>query len=203
MTRTLTITRAAPALGEIWSLKSWREAGKSGPPIGNFTAVTLYPEPKLGTGGQSNWVELELTEINWIKSLNVNSYKAWRWADGPLGELGTIYLGQNWETDEIVRWPRIALASYDNQPQETRNRVRVLEYANGFARIASVPREASYGAYESFPYFIHTSYTVYPDGHTGTQALYRMPLFDPASGFKISAGAAGLWLPVEWLHSRI
>lgn len=178
--------------GSLWYLKSWREAGKAGLSAGNFTAVTLFADPLGKTGGQTNWVWLDKEYVDWVKSINLYSYKPWNWA---AQYDGTIYLTNS---DGTVRWPRIALGSPDDDAG-IKNQVSVLEYRTGYVRIAGIPR----GSFTDKPWLIHYAYTVFPDGWTSPNPLYRMPLLDPASGYKISQGETGLWLEEKWLHSRV
>ncbi len=192
-------------VGELWYLKSWREAGKAGLSVGNFTAITLQPQPlDHSGGGQSCWVELNLPEIRWIQQINTASVRTWGWACENVP--GTLYLGTHDDEyqETTVRWPRIALGSPDTSFLSLRNQVRVLEYSGDhrYARIEGIPRSADYSRFAARRDLVLTAYTVYPDGRSGEEPLYRMPLFDPST-FKSSLGGTGLWLETSWLHSRV
>lgn len=186
---------------DIWYLKSWREAGRPGLDVGNFTAITLFADPKGVTGGQTNWVWLDVREVAWIKSINVNSYRLWNWACQPDGKIYLTNENDNPYQTITVRWPRIALGSPDDVDVSRRNQVRVLEWVGNYVRIDSIAEGMDYSKVTA-PWLIQTAYTVFPDGHSGSNPLYKMPLFDPASGYKVSLGERGLWLDTKWLHSR-
>lgn len=177
----------------LWYLHSWREAEKDALPAGNFTAIGLFDGPDLKTAGQTCWVELGVSEIGWIQQLNINSYKGWNWA---CGKDGKIYLTN---ADGTVRWPRICLGSPDDAESNQRNMVQVLEETWNAVRIAAIP----HGQFIDKPWLVQTSYLVTTAGYTNDVPWYKMPLFDPASGYKVSMGNTGLWLEKKWLHSRV
>ncbi len=197
-----------PSLGEIWTLKSRKEAGEPVElEVGNFSAVTLFADPKGITGGQACWAKLGAAEIAWIKRLNPEpEYKPWRWACKVTnGGLYETVGGVDPELATSILWFRITLHSPDGVDLAHRNQVRVLEYSPDhlFCRVASIPKDSDYSRYEQFPYFIPYAYLINIDNTTNNTALFRMPLFDPASGFQSSLGGTGLWLKTKWLHSRV
>lgn len=197
--------KAAPAIPpcSVYEIYSYQGAGyHTGINSGNFTAVTLFADPKGVTGGQTNWVRLHAREIDFIKLVNKDSFKPWGWADGISG---TIYLGSgNDYEDTVVKWPRIALASSDETIQP-RNQVCVTgRSADGrYARIVGIPKSADYTQYLQYSFLFQTAYTVYPDMHTGYLALYKMPLWEPSSGFEVSRGDTGLWIPTIFLAAKL
>ena len=193
----------------IYEVLSYREAHYGTQlNVGNFSAVTVFADPLGKTAGQTTWVKLGINEINFIKAINVSSYKNWQWADGPVG---TIYLGtDNEELDVTVRWPRIVLSS--NESGLHRNQACVMERSQDgrFAHIQGIPKDTDYTKYEAFPWLFNTAYTVYPlapgelYNRTGYLALYKMPLWEPSSGFPIAVGGGtGMWLPVQFLGPKL
>ncbi len=192
----------------IYEIYSYKEANyRAELNVGNFSAITLFADPKGVTGGQTNWVRLNLPEINFIKAINVHSYRTWAWADN---NVGTIYLGSgdDW-ADTTVKWPRIALGS--NETGANRNQVCVIERSpdGRLAHIQGIPKSADYYQFTRYPWLFHAAYTVYPSpagvpNRTGELALYSMPLWEPSSGFTISVGGGtGLWLPVQFLARKL
>lgn len=187
----------------IYELKSWKEAGKPAPPIGQFPAITLYADPHGKTGGQTNWVMLDQPEIGFTLSLHDNKSQ-WTWATAAAG---TIYLtvnGQDEKDATQVKWPRIALGSADDG---RRNRVCVRGYSDDgqYADIVGIPQSGDYSAYTpgKYSWLFNTSYTVFPNGVTGGKELFLMPIFAPASGYQVSSGKGGLWIGVEWLYRKV
>lgn len=203
----VSLRQGPPAQGELWYLKSRLEANiPVDLEVGNFSAVTLQPEPKDASGGgQTCWVMLGQAEIDWIKSLNTDpTYLNWSGACKPInGGMYKTVDGVDPKDARSIYWFRIALHSPDGVPLKQRNKVMVLEYANNYCRIASIPKSLDYRQYEELDYLIPKAYTIYTDLHTGTMAIYRMPLFNPGSGFRVSTGHTELWLHTKWLYSRV
>ncbi len=207
------VTQAAPAQATVPPLKpcsiyeiySYKEANyHTNLTVGNFSAITLFADPKGVTGGQTNWVQLSASEVDYIKAINANSYKTWVWAAGTTGQ---IYVGDEHVTP--IRWPRIALGS--NETGLNRNQVCVLERSldGKLAHIQGIPRSSDYSQFTQYPWLFNTAYTVYPadpgiPNRTGDLPLYKMPLWEPSSGFVISVGGGtGLWLPAQFLARKL
>ena len=199
------------APGEVWELGNYFEAGKRSPTRSNFCAVTLV-QYAGGFGGQSNWIELRKPEMDLIMRVNgVTSQNdgKWRWL---VGALGTIYLTLNGEEQTeatVLRWPRIAIGS---KGDGARNQLKVVGAGIAtdgtvWARVAGIPKSNDYRAYslQATPWFIHRVYCIYQNtriGDTPAGVVY-MPIFDPASGFKVSKGPPQLWIDGKWLKQQV
>ncbi len=202
-----------PTGGELWELKSYFEAGKAPTTTSNFCAVTLYSYA-FGYGGQTNWVNLNGPELDLLKRVNgiTDMQQArWRWL---VGSAGSIYLTVGEEYEDFVtqlHWPRIAIGS---KGSGARNIVRVMgmavdEKGRTQARIAGIPQSSDYLDInpESYPWAFHTIYCYYTKvrpviDHTPHGIMY-MPIFDPASGYKVSKGPQELWIDGMWLRRKI
>ena len=181
---------------EIWSLKTQAELGMPKVKVGTFTAI--------GGHGQTNWLQLNNTEMAFIKSIGDN-LKLWTRV---YQKAGTIYLSIPKDPNHM-NWPVILCASAD-PAKYIRNQIGVMEYSKNKSqfRAAGIPELPSYHDFspELQPWLFHGAYTIYPNGGTGLTfngMLFQMPIFDPASGFKTSKGCKGLWYPVKFLHERI
>ena len=200
-----------PTNGDLWELGSYFEVGKRSPTPSNFCAVTLVQDAG-GYGGQTNWILLQGPEMELLMRVNRIADQEdgkWRWL---VGARGSIYLTLNGEEESLateLRWPRIAIGS---KGDGERNRVRVIGAGMAtdgtvFARIAGIPRSSNYDRYslDATPWFFHRVYCVYQNtrlGDTPAGIIY-MPIFDPASGFKVSKGTKQLWIDGAWLRTQL
>jgi len=199
-----------PTTGEIWELGSYLEVGKRSPTPSNFCAVTLV-QYAGGYGGQTNWVLLKKPEMDLLMSINGMADQddgKWRYL---VSKRGSIYLLLNDEEESAateLRWPRIAIGS---KGDGERNLVKVIGAGVGtdgtvFARIAGIPKSADYSQYtrETTPWFFHRVYCIYQNTRIGDTpgGIIYMPIFDPASGFKVSKGPQELWIDAIWLKNR-
>jgi hypothetical protein len=101
---------------EIWSLKTQAELGMPKVNTGTFTAI--------GGHGQTNWVQLGKTEMDWIKSIGDN-LKLW---SRVFAKRGTVYLSL--PDHNLMNWPVILCASADPARYD-RNQIGVMEYNHG------------------------------------------------------------------------
>jgi len=180
---------------EIWTLKTQAELKMPKVKVGTFNAV--------GGHGQTNWVQLGNTEMDWIKSIGDN-LKLWTRVYTPKG---SIYLSLKDKT--IMNWPVILLASADPNKYD-RQQIGVLQYNAKHTqfRAAGIPKCSSYNGYslEEQPWLFPFAYSIYPNGSTGLTwngMLFAMPIFDPEGGFKVSKGCKPLWYPVSYLYGQI
>lgn len=184
---------------QLSQLKTWREYGKS--VVGNFCAVTLFADSLGKTGGQARWVELNGPEIALLQRVNDAPYGSPHWHYLIRETNGSLYAtvgGVNEDTvGAALHWFIIAIGS-----GAVRNSVQPLERSVNFVRIAGIPKASDYSQYspQSHPHLFHRVWCDYGSyiGDTPQGILY-MPIFDPASGFKISLGGDGLWLASDWL----
>jgi len=199
------------ASGDIWELGSYFEAGKRSPTRSNFCAVTLV-QYAGGFGGQSNWIELKRPEMDLLLRINgLESQRSpkWSWLVGALGSIYLTVNGEEQTAPTVLRWPRIAIGS--KGPGE-RNQVKVIGAgiatdSTVWARIEGIPKRADYSAYslQTTPWFFHRVYCIYQNtriGDTPAGVVY-MPIFDPASGFKVSKGPQELWIDGKWLKQPV
>lgn len=196
--------------GERWYLKSYLEIPKTvGGGGTNFCALTLLPIPVEGTGGQTNWVQLDDDEIELLRRINhmVIGDEIWHYLVGPDGKIYRT-IGSN-DPDLIgasIRWPRIAIGS---KGDGERNEVLKIGISNDgfFTKIAGIPHSTSYNAYDpvKFPWFFHRIYCSYQNQVIGDtpKGVLTMPILDPNSGYKVSVGERDLWIKTEYLHSRV
>lgn len=181
------------------------------PDTSNFCAVTAFADPLGVTGGQTCWVQLDAPEIALLQRVNRTDYgeQPWHYLVSPSK---SIYLTTVNDDDDVVQpihWPRIVIGS-----GAIRNVVKVLEERGGSKRIEGIPHSADYSPYspQSHPHLFHRVYCAH--GEAGkvpnvirewpgyaTYGALVMPIFDPASGYKVSAGEQGLWIPSNWLCS--
>lgn len=199
--------------GELWYLENYAESGLTVPDgQSNFMAMPLYADAAGKTAGQSNWVELDPQDYGpLVLGLNgiLFGSPTWHYLVAPTSR---IYRTINEADPDVVgasiRWPRIAIAS---KGDGERNQVLVTAYSadRRFARVAGIPHSPTgdYSAYsiERQPWFFHRDYCIYQNEVVGDspKGILYMALLDPASGFKISMGEDGLWLPTDWLHSQV
>ncbi len=181
---------AKPTTCTIYEMKSRDEMGV--PDNGSFAIANVYP------GGQTSWVMLGKTEIDYIKSLNVNSMKSWTCA---AQSVGTVYLSRDgYSTDERVVWPRVIATSEDTS---NRNQVCVSGYGvlsgKTYAYIVAIPQSADYEQYRNIAWLNQRLYASY-GGHP---LLWIMPLFDPDSGFQVDKGPTMLAIDPNWLYRKI
>jgi hypothetical protein len=216
MGQSVTLVKPQPkwqTAGDIWELATYIEVGKSAPGDSNFCAVTLV-QSAGGAGGQSNWLLLKQPELQLLKTVNgINDQKdaRWMWLAAPRGSVYLLLDGESEQDATQLRWPRIVIGS---KADGERNLVKVIgagmdEEGTLFARIAGIPQSADYSQYtlEKTPWFFHNIYCIYQKpnlriGYTPQGAIY-MPIFDPASGFKVSLGPKELWIDALWLKRKI
>jgi|GEM_PF-2582357 len=194
----MTIT---PTTGTLYTLKTWKEMGKAW--NGSFSDIILYDSAHNSTGGITVLLELGKTEIDYVKKVNVNAgsfrtYNGWAHAPG-----GQIYLdkpdgnGGYLDANVVVRWNRIASSSGENDP--LRNRICVSSIINGSGSIVGIPKSADYSQFEQYDWLNLKVYGMYG----AVPLLFRMPLFDSTTGFPLSKGNNGMWIPVGWLHENL
>ncbi|OGO22729.1 MAG: hypothetical protein A2Y54_10665 [Chloroflexi bacterium RBG_16_51_16] len=216
MGRTVTLGRNLPEWptgGELWELASYFELEKTPGIPSNFCAITLYSYA-FGYGGQTNWILLEGPELDLIKRINNipdQNVGKWRWLVGPAG---SIYLTVGEEYEDFatqLRWPRIAIGS---KGAGERNVVRVMNVSvdpkgRTQARIAGIPKSSDYLDVnpQDQPWAFHNIYCYYsqvrPRIDFTPHGVMYMPIFDPASGFRISKGPKELWIDGVWLKKRV
>ncbi len=217
---TITFPAGDLPVPELWELKTWNEVGKILPEGGsNFCAITVYADPKGVTGGQTCWTQLDAPEIAFLQALNDAPYRSARWHYLVHEINRSIYMtvgGVDPDLAASIYEPRIAVASNDN-PLFPRNQVLVLQKSATHGRIAGIPHSSDYSKYSpaTHPWLFHRVYCIqFPDQpippvpgsgkvmDTPQGVLYK-PLLDPASGYKISLGGDGHWLPLQWLYRKI
>lgn len=206
----ISLVPKSPTAGQLWYLKSWTEIGKTLAGSGsNFSALTLFADSAGLTGGQTCWVQLDAAEISLFLRVNniLFGSDTWHYLVEPSGRIYRTIDGADPDIPGAsIRWPRIAIGS---KGDGFRNQVMVLGYsADGkFARIAGIPKSADYSKYSpaTHPWLFHRDYCIYLNGVIGDspKGILYMPILDPATGYKISTGDNGLWLPVEYLYGMV
>jgi hypothetical protein len=77
------------------------------------------------------------------------------------------------------------------------------------ARIAGIPKSSDYLDVnpQDHPWAFHNIYCFYNRVHpridVTPHGVMYMPIFDPASGFKISKGPKELWIDGMWLKKKV
>lgn len=205
--------------GELWYLKSWLELGKttSGGDKSNFCALQVFSDSQGKTGGTANWLEVPYAAVrDVIQRVNHTTYGQVGWHYLVRETDGSIYVtidGANEDMPGVpIRWWFVILGSKEDG---LRNMVKVIEgdpLRDRFVRIAGIPKCSDYTIYspETHPHLFHRVYCAYNNGSVigdtpkyPTAGILWMGLFEPSSGFKHSLGSNELWIPSEFLHSRV
>lgn len=190
---------AAPQTGrlcEIWSMKSWVEMGVVWD--GSFSQIIAFDAAVNGTGGVTNRITIKKPEIDFIKSLNVDSSKSWGWAaDAPRRLLYQSKDG--YSIDECVDWNWIGTPSPSGaEHPNDRNVTCFSEYDHGMARVVAIPKSTDYEQFRDVPWLIQEVY-----GNYGWMPpLWKMPLFEPST-FPHTKGNGGFWIPTDWLLDKV
>lgn len=192
--------------GELWNVSTGPEGNRV--PNNSFIAFTLMSYPRGGTGGQNNWLRLKQPEIELVMRVNGISSRLDRKMLWLVADIGTIYLTENGEDEKnftTLRWPRIAIGSRDAQ---NRNVLRVIGTSGEYKRIQGIPHSSDYSKYTvaDYPeYFARIWCTTVNGQVTEVPNLGTMwmPIFDPSTGYEISAGGTGLWIHYSLLHGRV
>jgi len=179
-------------LCEIWSMKTWAEVGQAWD--GSFSQTIAFDAPVNGTGGVTNRLTIRKPEIDFIKSLNVDSLKTWRWAAA--APTGTLYQSKaGYSVDECVDWNWVGTPSGHI---ESRNVMCFFGFQNGLAQVAAAPKSASYEQYRNVPWLIQNVYGNYG----AVPLLYKIILLDPST-FPHTKGNGGFWIEKKWLHEKV
>ena len=181
----------------LYSVNTWEKVGM--PNDGSFRQAVLFPSPDKNSGGgtAANFVRLGRAEIDYIKSINVNSFRNWKWAADASERL--IYQSRpDFSIDMSVDWNRITGCSKD---VNNVNVVAVSRTYNGFFRVTGIPRQLTgdYFIFKKYPFLNHLMF-----GNYGSlPLLYIMPLFEPDSLFYTSKGGRGMWLESIWIKEQV
>lgn len=190
---------ARPTTCTLYQLKTWTEYNK--PKNGSFSDVMLWDYPNRFTGTTGTTVRLTLDQkaIAWIIQLNLNSFRHYDgWAHAPNGQIYfEIPDGQGGYLDAHIKvqWNRIASASGENDP--IRNRLCISSIVNGYGSIVGIPYQVS-GNYSQFTqdWLVQKVYGEYG----AVPLLFRMPLFDSTTGYPLTKGNDGMWIPIDWFY---
>lgn len=187
----------------LYDLKTLEELNPTNPKFnGSFNAI--------GGRGQTNWVRLMKNEINFVKSVGVNG-QLWNWA---ASDAGTLFIHR---TDSVpyVDDVLILLSSAVINGIVDRQVIRIKDVTpdDKWVLVDAIPFQAD-GDYSAYTPDLHPEYWLkaysaftshtYGPSHNGLMFLY--PLFDPMSGFKISAtaqGIGGYWVSSSVLHQLV
>ena len=187
----------------VYDIKTWTEMGWE--PDGSFSQIPAYDAPINGTAGVTNRMILGKTEIDFIKSLNVDSVMSWDWAAH--GEWGYYYgsMEDGTSIDESVWWNWVGAPS--GRPND-RNTMCISAFVNGMAQVVGVPKSASYEQYRNVPWLVQRIWGNFRRGvpenkYNSGPVLYKSILFAPDSGFVTTKSNRGFWIDAAWLHAKI
>ena len=177
---------------EIWSMKTWAEVGEV--LDGSFSQIVAFDAPVNGTAGVNNRIIIKKNEIDFIKSLNVNSQKNWKWAaDAPRG----LYFQSldGFSIDDSVAWNWVGAPSGH---VEQRNVMCFSAFQNGLCSVVAAPKSGDYGQFRDTPWLIQNIY-----GNYGAMPLlYKSILFDPSTFPHDGKSQNGFWIEKKWLHEK-
>jgi hypothetical protein len=171
---------------------------------------------QIGGRGIDDWLQLGPAEIA-VTFAQVQNKRLENWAVNYSGSGVKLYYNG---TPTTMNWGILLMSSAAPIPPYVRQKVNVLKFSpdHAWALIDAIPYQAS-GDYSAFtpdkhPEFWLWAYTDFKNGgygpsHTfpdGTDATFLMPLFDPASGFKVSSSAkshGGFWVDARILYQPV
>lgn len=186
----------------IYSIKSWNEMNI--PLDGSFSQIVTFDAPVNGTGGVTNQMVLEKTEIDFIKSLNTGG-SIFAYPQLYSGRHGTTWgnyyrvLDDGTSPDLRVWWNWVAAPSSDIKYGRPRNKMCVSNVVNGMAQIVTVPKSPSYEQYRGIDWLVWKVW----GNWNGMPQLWNMLALDPASGFETTKSLKGFWIPIEWLYAEV
>jgi hypothetical protein len=195
-TATPYVLKPQPKTCTEYSVTAWLQKDWDGSFGQNVTQPA--PNPNAGGGTAANFVTIKKPEIDAIKALNVASLKTWKWAaDAPVGLVFQSVNG--YSIDDLVNWNRIAPTSALPEFGGDINYVCVSQIVNGFAELVGMPKCINYSLYFNVEWVIqkiHGNYGSFP-------LLYKIITWDACSGFAISKGECGIWVPLSILAQKI
>jgi len=190
------VVKSQPFTCTEYSVTAWIKSEWDG----SFSQHITYPAPNINSGGgtSANYVRLTQKEIDATLTLNINSVKDWKWAaDAHNGLVFQSIDGIDIHTS--VDWNRIAPASGLPEFGDKINYVCVSQVVNGFAELVGMPKGTDYQKYFNVRWVIQHIYGNYG----GFPHLYDIVTWDACSGFVISKGECGIWVPVSILAQKI
>lgn len=177
----------------LYSMKTWAEKGWAWD--GSFSQIPAFDAAVNGTAGVTNRLRITKTEIDFIKSLNLDSPKTWKWAaDAPHG----LYFQsvEGCSIDACVDWNWVGAPSGHIEQREI---MCFSNFQNGMAQVVAAPRSFNYEWARGIPWLIKNIYGNYG----AVPLLYKSILLDPSSGFPTTKGNKEFWLDASWLFEKV
>jgi hypothetical protein len=198
-------TTALPTTCQVWQIKSWYEMGWA--LDGSFSQIPA------SDGGINTKLLMSLNEINFTKSLNPGwdvgtGIGSWPWAaDAPKGKYYQSVTGVSINTQ--VWWNWVAQPSPDQRIYPgVRNVMCVSKIVSGYAYVVAAPKGLDYSKYQ-LDWLVQPVYGNWESQNsagewTGMPHIWTAYMFDPASGFTISASSDKAFrFPSAWLYKYI